>query len=507
MLTLSPSLPELDRLRAGLFQAQGRCPVALTVSAEILADLDTPVSAFLKVGDGPYSFLLESVEGGERWARYSYIGLDPAFVVRAHGRAVELLRDGAPPLRQEHPDPLQFLSQCLGRYHAPPPDRSAPARFRGGAVGWLGFDAIRFWERLPDPRPAPPDLPPVLTFAVPRTLLTFDNLRHRVSLAQVLLLEPEDDLAAAYAEAGRRVHAVLHRLRGPLPPPSAPRPEASPRLTQAGSRRDYEEAVLRIGRYIRAGDCIQVVPSQRFRLAYDGEAVDLYRALRAVNPSPYLFCLRYPELCVVGASPEVMVRVEDGVAVTAPIAGTRRRGGGEEEDRALAAELLADPKERAEHVMLVDLARNDLGRVAAPGSVQVRSFMKVQRFSHVMHIVSEVGARLQPGRTAYDAVRACFPAGTLSGAPKLRAIQIIDELEPAPREIYGGAVGYFDFAGDAELCIAIRTAWRKPSDGAWYLQVGSGIVADSDPGAEYEEILNKAGALLSAVELMRREGL
>jgi anthranilate synthase component 1 len=482
-----------------LAERAGARRVVVPVFEEILADLDTPVSAFLKVSDRNYSFLLESVEGGERWARYSFIGLDPEFVVRATGQRCELLEDDRVVATEERADPLEFLKERLDEY-APVEIPGLP-RFVGGAVGWIGWDAIRWWEELPDTRPLSPEAFPTLVFSVPRTLLVFDNIRHRILVVVNVFCAKGDDARAAHAQAVVRIRRMVEILRHPLAR-LAKAPAETPPVSSAGARDEYERAVERIKEYIHEGDCIQVVPSRRYRLSFQGDPVDLYRALRAVNPSPYMFCLRYPELTVIGASPEVLIRVEKGEMMVAPIAGTRARGATDAEDRALETDLLADPKERAEHVMLVDLARNDLGRVAAKGTVRTDNLMHVQRYSHVMHIVSEVRATLAEGKTAYDAVRSAFPAGTLSGAPKIRAMQIIDELEPARRELYGGAVGYFGFSGNVDLCIAIRTAWSRGGD--WTFQVGAGIVADSDPALEYQETVNKAGAMLRALELARR---
>jgi len=479
----------------------GPDPVAVPIFKEILGDLDTPVSAFLKVSQGAYSFLLESVEGGERWGRYSVIGLDPAFVVRATGRVCEVVKDGFVSHREERDDPLAFLKEQLGRYRSV--EVEGLPRFAGGAVGWLGYDAVRWWERLPSEHRAGADPGPTMCFAVPRSLVIFDNLRHRILVVQVVLSTPGVDQRVAYEGALNRIDRTIELLRGPLPARPSKTPVASP-LESNFEQADFERAVEDIKEYIRAGDCIQVVLSQRFRFRYDGNDLDLYRALRAVNPSPYMFCLRFPEQLVIGASPEVMVRVEDGEVLVAPIAGTRHRGASEEEDRALAEELLADPKERAEHVMLVDLGRNDVGRVAERGTVEVEDLMHIERFSHVMHIVSTVKARLAEGKDALDAVRATFPAGTLSGAPKVRAMEIIDEYEPCARGLYGGAVGYLGFDGTLDTCIAIRTVWRH--EGVWNLQVGAGIVADSDPASEFQETLNKAAGVLRALEVAK-EGL
>ncbi|MCB9745893.1 MAG: anthranilate synthase component I [Alphaproteobacteria bacterium] len=471
-------------------------PRAIPIFREILGDLDTPVSAFLKVGGGDYSFLLESVEGGERWARYSFIGLDPYLVLRASGTRCEVLRDGWVCRTEERADPLTLLEEELAELE--PVEVPGMPPFAGGAVGWLAYDAVRWWEALPPEHPAGAGAAPELCFALPRTLVIFDNLRHRILVAEIVHTTPGADAAVAWRGATQRIDRLIERLRGPLPPLSHQPPRVSP-MRSDFPRADFEAAVERVKEYIRAGDCIQVVLSQRFRFDYEGDPFDLYRALRAVNPSPYMFFLRYPEQLVIGASPEVMVRVQGDEALLAPIAGTRHRGASEAEDLALEAELLADPKERAEHVMLVDLGRNDLGRVAAPGTVKVEDLMHVERYSHVMHIVSTVKARLAEGRDAADAVRATFPAGTLSGAPKVRAMQIIDELEPSARGLYGGAVGYMGYGGSLDLCIAIRTATCR--DGKWSLQVGAGIVADSDPASEYQETLNKAGGVQRALEV------
>jgi anthranilate synthase component 1 len=470
----------------------------IPVFAEISGDLDTPVSAFLRASGGDYSFLLESAEGGEKWGRYSFIGMDPAFVVRATGHHCELVEEGRVVRSERRDDPLSFLEEQMAKFAM----ARLPGlpRFAGGAVGWFGYDAVRWWEKLPDARPAPSSPFPTLVFAVPRTLLVFDNLRHRIQI--VRLVFHRGDAKAEYAEAATVVEGLIEKMRAPLPHPRE-RSRTAPEVEGLRSADAYKEAVNTIKEYILAGDCIQVVPSHRFRLRYDGASFDLYRALRTVNPSPYMFYLNYPEATLTGASPEVLVRVEDGEMMVAPIAGTRRRGKSEDEDKALEKDLLSDPKELAEHVMLVDLARNDLGRVGQIGSVRVDNFMHVQRYSHVMHIVSEVRARLAPGKSSYDAVRSAFPAGTLSGAPKVRAMQIIDEVEPFSRELYGGAVGYFGFGGNIDLCIAIRTAWRR--DGVWNVQVGAGIVADSDPDAEYEETVSKAGAVLRAMELAKAD--
>ncbi len=458
---ITPSAAEF----VALAEARGDRDVAIPVFREVLADLDTPVSAFMKVCDGQppldrpdaHAFLLESVEGGERWARYSILGFDPAFVIRAHGRRCEVVRDGWVQRTEERDDPLTFLQEELARAEAVPVEGVPPVV--GAAVGWLAWDAVRWWERLESPFSPESDAAPTLVFAVPRSLLVFDNLRHRIAVLQVVTVPRGADPRVAHAGAVQRIDRLIGKLRGPLPdrlPRRGGEVSLAPQFDQAA----FEAAVDRIKGYVRAGDCIPVVT---------------------------------------GASPEVMVRVADEMAWVSPIAGTRHRGASEAEDQALAADLLADPKELAEHVMLVDLARNDLGRVAAAGSVSVDALMKIERYSHVMHIVSDVRAQLAEGRDGFDAVRATFPAGTLSGAPKVRAMEIIDELEPVPRGPYGGAVGWVRGDGRMDLAIAIRTAWRQGE--RWLLQVGAGIVADSVPSSEYQETLNKGRAVLRALEL------
>jgi anthranilate synthase component 1 len=491
---LTPSVDDFLRLAS----AEDERIQAIPVYDEISADLDTPISAFLRAASGDYSFLLESAEGGERWGRYSFIGMDPAFVVRATGTRCELIEQGRVVHTEDRADPLTFLEEQMARFAI----ARVPGlpRFAGGAVGWFGYDAVRWWEKLPDTRSPAPDPFPTLVFAVPRTLLVFDNLRHRIQIVRIVF--HQGDARAEHAEASEIIEGLIEKMRGTVPA-RARKSGVAPAVDAIRGAEPYKEAVRTIKEYIAAGDCIQVVPSHRFHVGYDGAPFDLYRALRTVNPSPYMFYLNYPEATLAGASPEVLVRVEDGEMMVAPIAGTRKRGKNEVEDQALEKDLLSDPKELAEHVMLVDLARNDLGRVGQIGSVRVDNFMHVERYSHVMHIVSDVRARLASGKTSYDAVRSTFPAGTLSGAPKVRAMQIIDEVEPSSRELYGGAVGYVGFDGNVDLCIAIRTAWKRK--GIWSAQAGAGIVADSDPDAEYEETINKAGSIKRALEVAKAD--
>lgn len=476
--------------------------VLVPVYKEILADWETPVSAFYKVAQGqPYAFLLESVAGGERIARYSFIGLAPFTILRTKGRSARVWepQSGWRTLFiPEKQDPLD-LARALLRRFAYHPLRELP-RFAGGAVGYLAYDMVRFFERLPH---APEDDLQVddCCLMFPELLLIFDHVLHRIRL--VVLSAPTASPEARYRQACERLEAIHARLRTPLPPPipyESPQFQLNPQPNM--SREAFESAVRKAIEYIYAGDCIQVVLSQRFSQPVSAPPLNLYRALRSINPSPYMFYLQMDDMTLIGASPEVLVTVQEGKAITRPIAGTRPRGQTPEEDAQLEAELLSDPKERAEHIMLVDLGRNDLGRVCEYGTVRVPELMIIERYSHVMHIVSEVVGQLRPNADAFDVLRACFPAGTVSGAPKVRAMEIIDELEPTRRGVYAGAVGYFSFTGEMDTCITIRTILLK--DGVAHVQAGAGIVADSVPEREYQECLNKARASLRAIELAHR---
>jgi anthranilate synthase component 1 len=473
----------------------------IPVYQEILLDFDTPVSAYRKIQGGRGGFLLESVEGGEKWAAYSFLASAPRTLVRVRGKTVEVERDGEVTERSQAGDPLTVLEALLGARR--PAGFGQLPRFFGGAVGYLGYDMVRHWERLPARAADDLGVPDALLWLTD-TLVIFDNLKHKARVVALAHIGFGGDPDLAYDDACARVEGLLASLRRPLsPPPLAQKGDLTVRANL--SREELEGFVVRAKEYVRAGDIIQVVLSQRFEaVAPSVDPFDVYRALRTVNPSPYMFYLAFPELTLCGASPEVLVRVEGGVLETRPIAGTRPRGATPEEDAHLEAELCADPKERAEHIMLVDLGRNDLGRVSVVGSVEVTERMVVERYSHVMHLVSGVRGRLAPGRTAFDALRATFPAGTLSGAPKVRAMEIIEELEPTRRGPYGGAVGYLGFSGNLDLCIAIRSLLAQR--GRFFVQAGAGIVADSLPSAEYDETVNKARAVLRAIELAR-EGL
>jgi len=465
---------------------------------EILADLETPVSAYLKLGGGRNSFLLESVEGGENVGRYSFLGTAPREVLEIREDGAELeTPDGT--RRLEYSDPLVLLDELLGREKM----ARLPGlpRFVGGAVGFMTYEIARCFERLPA-APNDPLALPLARLMFIDTLLVFDHTRR--TLKAVTRLPLDGDLESDYAAACGRIDALLAQLDRA---PTGERLESLPDFNEGIGLHDRLESNLTPGEfmakvrtakeYITAGDVIQVVPSQRLSLKTDADPFSIYRALRVLNPSPYMFFLDYGEYHVVGASPEILVMVEDGVVTNRPIAGTRWRGKTPEEDERLAADLLGDEKERAEHVMLVDLARNDVGRVSVPGSVQVTELMGIERYSHVMHIVSNVVGTLKPELRPIDALRACFPAGTVSGAPKIRAMEIIAGLEPDRRGTYAGAVGFFGWDGDFETCIALRTSFIR--DGRVHVQAGGGIVADSDPALEYEETLNKAAALLRAV--------
>lgn len=485
---LCPSFAEFERL-----SLTGNL---VAVYREFLADMETPVTAFRKL-DGPYhSFLLESVEGGEKWGRFSFIGIGPSTIFRNRGRLVEIKRLGQTIFEGEVDDPIEKLREFMGSYR--PAQVEGLPRFFGGAVGYMGYDMVRFMERLPDK--AGDDLTPYdMYFMVAHTVVIFDNVRNTVKVTVNVLIEEDTGLQAAYQEASRQIDAIQARLARPLriaTPAVAAREPAPRSLT---TKDDFLKAVARGKEYIEAGDVIQVVLSRRLEVRTAADPFDLYRALRTINPSPYLFYLKFDTVTLAGSSPEVLVRLDNGKVEIRPIAGTRPRGSTASEDERLAEDLLADPKELAEHVMLVDLARNDLGRVSEFGSVNVTDLMRVEKYSHVMHIVSDVQGRLARGKDAFDVLRASFPAGTLTGAPKIRAMEIIDELEPLRRGPYGGAVGYIGFSGNMDMCITIRTMVIR--NGSVYLQAGAGIVYDSDPEREYQETAAKAGGLIRAIEM------
>ncbi len=505
--------PTLDDFRAAA--ARGNL---VPVWREIVLDGDTPVSAYAKLRRRPHSFLLESVVGGEKWAAYSFIGAGARAVFTARGGRYQIVRydvdGGGPPVTHEGAlpdgDPTRVLASLLATFK--PGDAAAPGlpRFWGGAVGWLGYDVVRAFERIPSRAPDELALPEAC-FVVTDTLVIFDNLRQTVKVVANAVVDGPNDAERAYRSACARIDELVRALQGPSPQlrpldPAAGRANDAP-LSSNTTREQYKAAVARAKEYILAGDVFQVVLSQRFEAPRAGaDPFDVYRALRVVNPSPYMFQLDYGDAQVTGASPEVLVRVDGEPGqpkrvTVRPIAGTRPRGKTPADDARLEAELRADPKERAEHVMLIDLGRNDVGRVSRTGSVRVDEHMVTERYSHVMHLTSSVSGEVAAGMSALDVFRACFPAGTLTGAPKIRAMQIIEELEPARRGIYGGAVGYVSFAGNLDMAIAIRTLVTRGEH--VYLQAGAGIVADSDPDAEYEETVAKARAVVRALAMAR----
>ena len=464
------------------------------VYKEILADTETPVSAFKKIAREDYSFLLESVEGGERMARFSFLGSGTNLIIKSRGTHVEITRDGNEEKieLEEGRDVLHILKQEMGRLsYVPDPDLP---RFCGGAVGFLGYDLVRFFEELPDSTEDDLDMPDC-TFIFTDTLLIFDHVKHRIRV--LCNARIGDDPEAAYEDAVRKIDALTEQLRTPLEIRYEKRNVDPPQVSSNFTREQFEECVLKCKEYIAAGDVIQVVLSQRFSTQVTADPFDVYRALRSLNPSPYMFYLAYGDTKLIGSSPEILVTEEQGKVTIRPIAGTRPRGATPAEDAALETELLKDEKERAEHIMLVDLGRNDIGRVCRYGSVTVDEMMLVERYSHVMHIVSNVRGLLQMDHDQFDLLRACFPAGTVSGAPKIRAMEIIDELEPTRRGPYAGAIGYFSYSGDMDTCITIRTILLHGSTA--YVQAGAGIVADSDPACEYQETQNKAMAMIRAL--------
>ncbi len=480
----------------------------IPVTRKLLADGDTPVALYRKLAaERPGTFLLESAENGRAWSRYSFVGVRSAATLTE--RDGQAHWEGTPPVGVPvDGDPLAALRATLRTLHTPrdlAQDLGLPP-FTGGLVGYLGYDVVRRLEKI-GPGERDDMKLPELTMLLTSDLAVMDHWEGSVWLIANAINhnDLETGVDEAYADAVARLDAMEADLARPVAqPPAALPPSELPGYTALWGGPDFQEAVEDVKERIRAGEAFQVVPSQRFETPCTASALDVYRVLRATNPSPYMYLFRFDGFDVAGSSPEALVKVEDGQAMVHPIAGTRHRGATPQEDQALADELLADPKERAEHLMLVDLGRNDLGRVCEPGSVEVVDFMSIERYSHVMHIVSTVTGRVAADRTAFDVLTACFPAGTLSGAPKPRAMQIIDELEPSRRGLYGGCVGYLDFAGDSDTAIAIRTALLR--DGTAYVQAGAGIVADSDPVAEDTECRNKAAAVLRAVHTANRLG-
>jgi anthranilate synthase component 1 len=483
----------IDQARFDALAREGHNRIPLV--REVLSDLDTPLSVYLKLADGPYTFLLESVEGGANWGRYSIIGLPArrAFSFRAH--TLSVIEDGSVIETRQVADPLAEVERLRAQYRVPHlPDLPA---FTGGLVGYFGFETVGYAEaRLANWDGADELGTPDILLVVAEEVAVFDNLKGRL----YLIVHADPSRPHAYARGQRRLDALAHHLRqgGAAYPPAAHGAVLDERdFKSSFTKEAFEAMVERCKAYIRAGDVFQVVPSQRLSVGFNARPVDVYRALRALNPSPYMYFFDLGETQIVGSSPEILVRMKDGKVIVRPLAGTRKRGATPEEDAALEKELLADPKERAEHLMLIDLGRNDIGRISETGSVEVSDSFAVERYSHVMHIVSQVEGSLRPGAGYMDVLRATFPAGTVSGAPKIRAIEIIQELEPFKRNVYSGAIGWIGWWGDADTAIAIRTAVIQ--DGRLHVQAGAGIVYDSDPAAEYEETMNKGRALFRAV--------
>ncbi len=489
-----PSLQEFLKL-----SRQGN---VIPVYKEINADLDTPVSAFLKIPKGDYAFLLESVEGQEKVARYSFLGSNPSLIFKAKGRNIEIISSLSkqPKRYTTDKDPLYELASIM-RGFKPVMLRSLP-RFCGGFVGYAGYDMVRFFENIPDENPDDLKMPDMV-FLLTETILVFDHVNHVIKIVSNVILPSGIVSLAKKKELYRRAVSNIDKIEKNFAKPlELAKEKKNDFPTQkVGSnlgKEEFEDSVRRAKEFIRKGDIIQVVLSQRFNVHTGKRPFDIYRSLRSLNPSPYMFFLRLNDLNVIGASPEMLVRCENGFVQTRPIAGTRPRGLTEEKDAVLANELLNDKKERAEHIMLVDLGRNDLGRVCKPGKVKVTNFMSVERYSHVMHLVSEVSGELKNKLNSFDVLRACFPAGTVSGSPKIRAMEIIDELENTRRGTYAGCVGYFSFSGNMDTCITIRTIVMKGH--VAYIQAGAGIVADSVPAREYLESVNKAKALIEAIK-------
>jgi anthranilate synthase component I len=488
---ITPSLDEFLQL--------GKRGNVIPVFAEFVADCETPVSAFKKVNRCAYSFLFESTEKNDVSGRFSFVGFEPRMIIQSYGRDIRIVRDGIEERFSTISDPLDELRKIMARHQFV--SRPELPRFAGGAVGFIGYEAIRFFEpKVPPAREDNLQLPEML-FMLTGKVLIFDHRLRSLKIVVNAFLDGRS-LEKAYARAVESLESIRQQLVEPVDLPLVPivQDEKQPPPRSNLGREEFERAVERAKEYIRAGDIFQVVLSQRFESQFNGEPLDFYRCLRFINPSPYMFCLKFgDDFALVGSSPEMHVRLVGNTVEIRPIAGTRARGASANEDEANAAELLADPKERAEHIMLVDLARNDVGRIAEFGTVRVTEFMEIERYSHVMHIVSNVVGCSRADCTAFDVVRATFPAGTVSGAPKIRAMQIISELENTRRGCYAGAIGYFGFDGNTDSCIALRCAVLKK--GKAYFQAGAGIVADSNPQREYEETVNKARAMTKALAM------
>ena len=492
---LKPTLKE--------FKEKSKQGNLIPVYKEVLADLDTPVSAYMKMCGGEYSFLLESVEGGEKWARYCFLGFDPSIIISIKGNEVIVEKNGqAKSILTTKENPLIGLKDILACYQ--PVDVEGLPRFSGGAVGFVSYDMVRSFEDLPEDTMDDLQVPDA-RFVITDTLLIFDNVAQTIKIVSNAHVDNEN-IEESYNQAVRNIDAIEKKLKTSLPVnvnnESSPKIDSLKRIESNFEKEHFINAVQKIKNYILEGDVIQVVLAQRLKFNISKDPFTIYRALRSINPSPYMYYLKFGDLKIVGSSPEILVRLEGEKIEVRPIAGTRKRGKSEEEDQALENDLLADEKELAEHIMLVDLGRNDVGRVAKTNSVSVNEKFTIERYSHVMHIVSNVQGELKKGLDGYDVLAATFPAGTLSGAPKVRAMEIIEELEPTRRGLYGGAVGYISFNGNMDTAIAIRTLLIKNNTA--YLGVGAGIVADSIAENEFEETMNKGKALLKAIELAEK---
>ncbi len=480
----------------------------IPVYQEILGDLETPVSAYFKIAErSQYSFLLESVEGEEKVARYSFLARDPELIFKSKNKTAEVIRFKNEQETRETKEitdtPLKFIREIMAQYRLIV--TSGLPRFCGGLVGYIGYDVVRFFERLPSRPKDDLDLPDMLLILA-KNLVIFDHRSHQIKVVSCVEFDPHstnEEKSQHYERATKTIDQLVKELNRPLnrnlPMLANEESEVKSNVTED----EFIHMVKVAKKKIKAGDIIQVVLSQRFEVPIKTSPFNIYRALRALNPSPYMYYLNFKDLQIIGSSPELLVRCEQGLVETRPIAGTRRRGSNEKEDQALQEDLLKDPKEKAEHIMLVDLGRNDLGRVCQKGSVKISEFMGIEKYSHVMHIVSNVKGRLQKGKDAFDVLQAAFPAGTVSGAPKIRAMEIIDELERISRGPYAGAIGYFSFSGNLDTCITIRTI--VVSKGNAYIQTGAGIVADSVPQKEYTETVNKAKAQVMAIKIAQSQ--
>lgn len=482
--------PSFDQFR--LMAQEGNL---IPIYREFLGDTETPVTAYLKIRDKSFSYLLESADRGKRWGRYSFIGYKPYIIILSRDRQIEIQEGREKRILEDVTDPLNVLRE-LSQQFVPVLVRDL-SPFQGGLVGYFNYDLVRKWERLPGLSPEDPDLPEYL-FTASRRLIIFDHLTHQIKVVAFACLRANEDLKKAYELACQEVDETIDELQRPLSSVSGGNQFSISDLESNFKSEDFEEAVRKARDYIVAGDVIQVVLSQRFSGDVAGDEFILYRNLRSINPSPYMFYLNFGQIRLIGSSPEILVRLTDRKIELRPIAGTRQRGKTPEEDEALEKDLIADPKERAEHIMLVDLGRNDVGKAALPGSVNVPQLMQVERYSHVMHIVSRVEGTLRTEMDGFDLFMATFPAGTVTGAPKVRAMEVICELEPSPRGSYAGAVGYFGFSGNMDFCITIRTI--SIIKNRLSVQVGAGIVYDSSPEGEYQETLKKAAAMFKAIE-------